>query len=66
MNWKVFTAGIGLGCDYEFLDRMSRTGGTADDDGYGPRTSGNPMTYEAELSAIFRQIINNPQVRLVQ
>jgi Flp pilus assembly protein TadG len=66
LNWKVFTAGIGLGCDYDFLDRMSRTGGTADDDGAGPRTSGNPTNYEAELSAIFKQIINNPQVRLVQ
>ena len=66
LNWKVFTAGIGLGCDYDFLDRMSRTGGTADDNGAGPRTSGNPTNYEAELSAIFKQIINNPQVRLVQ
>jgi len=65
-NWKVFTAGIGLGCDFDFLDRMSRTGGTANDDGEGPRTSGNPVNYEAELSAIFKQIINNPQVRLVQ
>jgi hypothetical protein len=65
-NWKVFTAGIGLGCDFDFLDRMSRTGGSADDNGEGPRTSGNPVNYEAELSAIFKQIINNPQVRLVQ
>jgi hypothetical protein len=45
---------------------MSRTGGTADDNGAGPRTSGNPTNYEAELSAIFEKIINNPQVRLVQ
>jgi hypothetical protein len=65
-NWKVFTAGIGLGCDFDFLDRMSRTGGTADDNGQGPRTSGNPVNYEAELTAIFKAIIDNPQVRLVQ
>ncbi len=65
-NWKMFTAGIGLGCSYDFLDRMSRAGGTADDNGQGPRTSENPLSYEVELAAIFKKIINNPQVRLVQ
>lgn len=65
-NWKVFTAGIGLGCDYTFLDRMARTGGTANDSGEGPRTSENPVAYEAELANIFKNIIDNPQVRLVQ
>ena len=65
-NWRVFSVGLGLGCDYDFMDRLARLGNTADPDGTSPRTSGNPVNYEAELSAIFEEIINNPQVRLVQ
>ena len=65
-RWKVFPVGLGLGADYSFLDRVSRMGSTANDDGESPRTSGNPVAYEQELSAIFQNIIDNPQVRLVK
>jgi len=65
-NWKVFPVGLGLGCDYGFMDRMGRVGDTADSNGESPRTSGNPIAYEQELTEIFRQIISNPQVRLVK
>jgi hypothetical protein len=65
-NWRVFSVGLGLGCDFGFMDRLARLGNTADPDGNSPRTSGNPVNYEAELSTIFAEIIDNPQVRLVQ
>jgi len=66
LGWKVYAVGVGLGCDYEFMDRMARMGSTENDDNQRPRTSGHPISYEQELSAIFRQIITNPQVRLVK
>ncbi len=66
MNWKVFSVGLGLGTDYDFMDRLARMGSTANSDGESPRTSGNPVAYEAELTKIFKNIITNPQVRLVQ
>jgi hypothetical protein len=66
LGWKVFPVGVGLGCDYDFMDRMSRTGGTANDSGQGPRTGTNPVAYESQLSTIFKNIITNPQVRLVK
>jgi len=65
-NWQVFAVALGLGADYSFMDRMARMGDTADDDGQAPRTSGDPSAYEAELTAIFQDIISNPKVRLVQ
>ena len=58
--------GIGLGTDYGFMDRMARTGGTADDDGLSPRGSGNPADYEQRLTDIFEEIINNGRMRLVK
>ena len=30
-NWKVFSVGLGLGCDYDFMDRLARIGKTASD-----------------------------------
>lgn len=65
-HWKVFSVGIGLGTDYSFMDRLARMGSTADENGEAPRTSGNPVGYEAELTEIFSEIIENPAVRLVQ
>jgi Mg-chelatase subunit ChlD len=64
--WKVFAVGIGLGTDNGFMDRMARMGGTANDNGQAPRTSGDPREYENELRKIFKQIVDTPQVRLVQ
>lgn len=65
-KWSVFPVGIGLGCDYGFMDRMARLGGTDNEDGESPRGSGNPAEYEQRLAEIFEKIITNPQIRLVQ
>lgn len=65
-HWFMYPVGIGLGCDYDFMDRMSRMGSTANSDGEGPRGSGNPADYEERLTEIFRNIITNPKLRLVQ
>jgi len=61
-----YEIGIGLGTDYDFMDRLARMGGTDNEDGQAPRTSGNPVGYESELSEIFEDIIENPAVRLVK
>lgn len=65
-NWMVFPVGIGLGTDYNFMDRMARMGGSDNEYGESPRGSGNPAEYEQRLADIFRNIITTPQVRLVQ
>jgi len=65
-KWYMFPVGVGLGTDYDFMDRLARTGATANDDGESPRGSGNPAEYERRLTDIFEEIITNPQVRLVQ
>jgi hypothetical protein len=65
-GWAVFPVGIGLGTDYDFMDRMARTGGTANDSGQSPRGSGNPAQYEQRLQDIFEEIITSPKSRLVQ
>jgi hypothetical protein len=65
-RWYLYPVGIGLECDYDFMDRMARMGATANDSGQSPRGSGNPADYEARLSQIFRDIITNPKLRLVQ
>jgi Flp pilus assembly protein TadG len=65
-NWYVYPVGIGLDCDYGFMDRMGRMGTTADKNGASPRGSGNPGEYEAVLTGIFQKIITNPKLRLVQ
>lgn len=64
-RWYLYPVGIGLQCDYDFMDRLARMGDT-DKDGEGPRGSGNPADYEARLTEIFRNIITNPKLRLVQ
>ena len=65
-NWYLYPVGIGLGCDYDFMDRMARMGATADDNGQSPRGSGNPANYEAVLTEIFQNIITSPKLRLVK
>ena len=32
-NWSLYPVGIGLGCDYDFMDRMARLGNTANSQG---------------------------------
>ena len=62
----VYPVGIGLGTDYDFMDRMARTGGTGGDSGASPRGSGNPAEYEAILTKIFEKIVALPTARLVE
>lgn len=65
-NWYVYAAGIGRGCDYNFMDCVARQGLTADTDGQSPRGSDDPSYYENKLREIFENIITNPKLRLVQ
>ena len=65
-NWYLYPVGIGLGCDYTFMDRMARMGATANTDGQSPRGSGDPAAYEAVLTQIFQNIITNPKLRIVK
>jgi len=64
-GYSVWPVGIGLGTVYDFMDRMGRLGGTADDGGQSPRGSGNPAEYEQRLVEIFEEIILSPNVQLV-
>jgi hypothetical protein len=65
-NGFVYAAGVGLGCDYDFMDRMARMGGTANNLGQSPRGSGDPAVYEQRMRQIFEDILTNPKLRLVQ
>jgi hypothetical protein len=65
-RWRVFPVGVGLGCDYDFMDRLARMGSTADQSGESHRTSGSPVAYEQEVYEIFNDIISNPRIRLVR
>jgi len=61
----LFPVGVGLGCDYGFMDRISRMNKT-DSGGQSPRGSGNPAEYEQRLTDIFKEILKTPNVRLVK
>ena len=65
-NWFVYAAGIGRGCDYNFMDCVARQGLTADTNGQSPRGSDDPLIYETKLREIFENIITNPKLRLVK
>jgi Flp pilus assembly protein TadG len=65
-KWYVYALGLGCDIDDDFLDRMARVGGTADDNGHGLTTSGDPTTYETEMTSLLKQVVDNPSVRLVQ
>ncbi|CAN0353084.1 unnamed protein product, partial [Ectocarpus sp. 4 AP-2014] len=62
---NVFPVGVGLGTDYDLMDRMARSGGTADSSGQSPRGSGNPAEYEQRMIDIFEKIIKKPVAKLV-
>jgi hypothetical protein len=65
-GYYLYPVGLGLGTDYDFMDRMARMGNTANDDGEAARGSGNPTQYEQTLTEIFEQIIRSPKARLVK
>lgn len=64
-NVTLYPVGMGMGTDYDFMDRMARLAGT-DAGGLSPRGSGNPAEYEQTLTDIFSDIVNNPGSRLVE
>ena len=64
-NVKTYSVGIGFGTDYDFLDRLARTGKTSYNNGQAPRNTGDPSQYEQKLKDIFQNIIVNAGVRLV-
>lgn len=63
---EVYPVGIGMGTDYDFMDRVSRLGGTGGSDGQSPRGSGDPSEYELLLTKIFEDIVKKPTARLVE
>jgi hypothetical protein len=65
-GWKTYAVGIGFGTDYGFMDRLARTGATADADGRSPRNTGDPSQYEEKLKKIFEDVVANFGVRLVK
>jgi Mg-chelatase subunit ChlD len=65
-NWYVYSAGVGLECDANFMNHIARMGATANNQGEGPTGGGDPTTYEANMAQIFKNIITNPKLRLVQ
>jgi hypothetical protein len=62
---EVYPVGMGMGTDYDFLDRMARIANT-DVGGLSPRGSANPAEYEDVLTDIFSDIVNNAGSRLVE
>jgi hypothetical protein len=62
---ELYPIGMGLGADYDFMDRMARLAATAEG-GVSVRGSGNPAEYEQRLIEIFEDIVNNPGGRLVR
>lgn len=64
-GYRMFPVGIGLGTNYDFMDRLARLGDTADDNGQSPRGSGNPADYEQRLIDIFETVVLRPKVHLV-
>ncbi len=65
-GYYLYPVGLGLGTDYDFMDRMARMGNTANDAGEAARGSGNPTLYEEVLRDIFEEIIRSPKARLVK
>jgi len=61
---RLFPVGMGLGTDYDFMDRVARMAQT-DRNGESARGSGNPTEYEQRLTEIFEEILKRPNSRLV-
>jgi hypothetical protein len=68
-NWYVYAAGVGgASTDTDatnFLNDLARTGETADSSGHASSGGSNPTTYEDNMANIFKNIITNPKLRLV-
>ena len=64
-NGSLYPIGIGLGTDYDFMDRVARVAVT-DEGGLSVRGSGNPAIYEQRLIDIIEQIVKRPGSHLVE
>jgi Flp pilus assembly protein TadG len=62
-NWCLYPVGIGLSTDSDFMNRLSHMGGSTSD---APTPSGNPAEYESVVTTIFKNILTNPKLRIVQ
>ncbi|MEZ6040993.1 MAG: VWA domain-containing protein [Planctomycetaceae bacterium] len=62
---KLYSVGMGLGTDYDFMDRLARIAST-DNNGISARSSGNPAEYESQLTEILKKIIDRPGSKLVR
>ncbi len=62
---KEYLVGMGLGADYDFMDKMARMAGT-DNNGKSPAGATDPAQYEQTLTDIFTDIIQSSGSRLVQ
>jgi hypothetical protein len=63
---KMYPVGMGLGCDYNFMDRIARMANTADNNGQSMHGSSNPSQYEQRMVDIFKNIINTRGGKLVK
>ncbi|HND51939.1 MAG TPA: VWA domain-containing protein [Pirellulaceae bacterium] len=60
-GWKVYIVGVGAGARADFLERMARLGGTT-----APYVAGSdPQLYEQQLVDLFRKIVTQSRVKLV-
>ena len=62
---EMYSVGMGLGTDYDFMDRLARIAGTASG-GQSPRGSGNPAEYESRLIDMLSDIVKNAGGRLME
>jgi hypothetical protein len=73
LGYRIHAVGVGLGADRPLMDRMARMSGTALTDPLnptGPKISsfanGNPADYQARLTSIFGDIVNQSSIKLVE
>ena len=64
-NWYIYAVGVGLSCDYNFMD-AGTDGQYGQQQRPSPRGSGDPTVYQAIMTQLFNNIITNPKLRLVQ
>jgi hypothetical protein len=64
-NWYLYAVGMGLGANQGFMNKMAVKGGTAKD-GASYDNASDSSVYEETLRSIFRSIVTNPKLRLVE
>lgn len=64
-RWQCYAVGLGMGADYEYVDRLAGLRGPGNAAG-GRARGGRAGGDENGLVTLFEQILSNPRVRLVQ